>query len=75
MAELLAPPGGLQVAVLGVTDGVEASVLVQSPGTVRFVVNVMGDFLQILEVGPGKEPNESTERAVIGGFFRDPPCF
>lgn len=51
-AELLA---SLQVALLGVTDGVQASVLVQSLGTVRFVVNVMGDFLQILEVRPEKE--------------------
>lgn len=58
-AELLA---SLQVALLGVTDGVQASVLVQSLGTVRFVVNVMGDFLQILEVRPEKE-RENRESA------------
>lgn len=47
----------LQVAFLGVIAGygVQPSVLVQSLGAIGFIVNVMSDLLQILEVGPGKE--------------------
>lgn len=46
----------LQVAFLGVIAGnrVQTSILIQSLGTVGFIVNVVSDLLQILEVGPGK---------------------
>lgn len=49
------PTGRLQVALLGVAagDGVQTSVLVQSLGPVGFVVDVMSDLLQVLEVRPG----------------------
>lgn len=47
----------LQVAFLGVIAGygVQTSILVQSLGTIGFIVNVMSDLLQILEVRPEKE--------------------
>lgn len=46
----------LQVALLGVVggDGVQTSVLIQSLGSVRFVMDVMSDLLQILEVRPAE---------------------
>lgn len=39
-------------------DGVQTSVVVESPGTVGFIVDVVGDFLQVLEVRPGRESGE-----------------
>ena len=33
----------------------QTSVVVESPGTVGFIVDVVGDFLQVLEVRPGRE--------------------
>lgn len=44
----------LQVAFLGVVGGygVQTSILVQSLGSIGFIVNVMSHFLQILEVRP-----------------------
>lgn len=48
--------GCLQVAFLGVIAGygVQTAVLVQSLGPVGFIVDVMSDLLQILEVRPGR---------------------
>lgn len=37
--------------------GVQTSILVQSLGTICFIVNVMSDLLQVLEVRPSKERN------------------
>lgn len=51
---------GLQVALLGVTAGVQPPVLIQSLGPVGFIVDVMSDLLQILEVGPGGADGAST---------------
>lgn len=39
----------------------EAAVLVQSLGTIGFIVDVVSDLLQILEVRPEKERRRSTE--------------
>lgn len=35
----------------------QTSILVQSLGTICFIVNVMSDLLQVLEVRPSKERN------------------
>lgn len=55
----------LQVTLLGVIGGygVQTSILVQSLGTVSFIVNVMSDLLQILEVRPKEDRYRYTERA------------
>lgn len=52
----------LQVAFLGVIAGygVQTSILIQSLGTIGFIVNVMSDLLQILEVRPEKERYKNT---------------
>lgn len=54
-------PGCLQVAFLGVVAGygVQTSVLMQSLGPVGFIVDVMSDLLQILEVRPGSTRSAS----------------
>lgn len=58
---LLPTWSGLQVALLGVVARyrVQASVLVQPLGAVGFIVDVVSDLLQILEVGPEKQMQES----------------
>lgn len=55
----------LQVAFLGLGAGywVQTSILIQSLGTVSFVVNVVSDFLQILEVGPKEEGHRTIHGA------------
>lgn len=46
-----------QVAFLCVmargVDGMQTSIIVEPLGTVRLVLDVMSDLLQVLEVGPG----------------------
>ena len=39
----------------------QTSILVQSLGTIGFIVNVMSDFLQILEVRPERERDAETQ--------------